>query len=74
MAPAHTHTHTHTQSKERVRAPDEKGRTDTTFSIFSFSPGVSLTKGSRRRKQTDVPFANPGEEEKIPVARQGNGC
>jgi hypothetical protein len=83
MAPAHTHTHTHTHThrerKERVR---EKGRTDTTpppprrglFLLFTgrlFDEGVS---SSRRRKQTDVLFANPGEEEKIPVARQGNGC
>jgi hypothetical protein len=82
MAPMPAHTHTHTQRKERESAhrmkkvgpalppPPRRGL----FLLFTgrlFDEGVS---SSRRRKQTDVLFANPGEEEKIPVARQGNGC
>jgi len=52
--------------------------------VVFFSPvllsSVSLTKGSRRQKQTEVLFANPGEEEKFPsrdketVVKKGVVC
>ena len=66
MAPMHTHT----ERESALRMKKVRPTLPPPAVVFSsFLPGVSLTKGSPRpvgEKQTDVLFANPGEEEKFP--------
>ena len=62
--------HTHTE-RAVVRAANKKGWTKTNparCSFFLSVPFIERLSGvsSRRQKQTEVLFANPGEEEKFP--------
>jgi hypothetical protein len=70
--------HTHTE-RAVVRAANKKGRTKTNparCGFFLSVPFIERLSGvsSRRQKQTEILFANPGKKKKFPSRDKENGC